>query len=58
MTKKNQEILKIGQITFYTLKWSEKWSNHFFDSLTPQGADEGGGGLTKKFFKKWSEKAG
>ena len=43
MTKKNQEILKIGQITFYTLKWSEKWSNHFFDSLTHQGADEGGG---------------
>ena len=43
MTKKNQEILKIGLITFYTLKWSEKWSNHFFDSLTPQGADEGGG---------------
>ena len=49
MTKKNQEILKIGQITFYTLKWSEKWSNHFFDSLTPQAAD---GGVDQKILQE------
>ena len=54
MTKKNQEILKIGQITFYTLERSEKWSNYFFDTMAP--APQKGDFCPKTIVsQKWAE---